>query len=33
MITVIGYDGAPLPADAASRLASATLVVGADRLL
>ncbi|MDQ1702887.1 MAG: precorrin-6B C5,15-methyltransferase / cobalt-precorrin-6B C5,C15-methyltransferase, partial [Frankiaceae bacterium] len=33
MITVIGYDGAPLPADAAARLASATLVVGADRLL
>ena len=33
MITVIGYDGSPLPADAAERLATATLVVGAERLL
>ncbi len=33
MITVIGYDGSPLAADAAARLAGATLVVGADRLL
>lgn len=33
MITVIGYDGAPLPAGAAERLAAATLVVGAERLL
>ncbi|MCU1675961.1 MAG: precorrin-6y C5,15-methyltransferase (decarboxylating), CbiE subunit [Frankiales bacterium] len=33
MITVIGYDGSPLSTDAGARLASATLVVGAGRLL
>jgi precorrin-6Y C5,15-methyltransferase (decarboxylating) len=33
VITVIGYDGAPLSVTATDRLAAATLVVGADRLL